>query len=70
MLRLKCPAQNYAWGRKPTDTNGRKGSEVSCCHHQSGLSHHESALPIGTDLGYGGNQIRRAMHTSSTPCCY
>jgi hypothetical protein len=28
MLRLQCPAQNYAWGRKPGASNGRKGSEV------------------------------------------
>ena len=63
MLRLKCPAQNYAWGRKPTDTNGRKGSEVSYCYISLGLSLREGALPIGVDLGYGGNHIRRAMST-------
>lgn len=29
MLQLKCPAQNYAWGRKAGTSNGRKGSTVS-----------------------------------------
>ena len=28
MLRLQCPAQNYAWGKKPGGSNGKKGSEV------------------------------------------
>ena len=29
MLRLKCPVQNYAWGRKPDTSGGKRGSEVT-----------------------------------------
>ncbi|CAK0769933.1 hypothetical protein CVIRNUC_003717 [Coccomyxa viridis] len=36
MLQLKCPAQNYAWGRKPAGANGRKGSEVAALVEGSG----------------------------------
>ena len=28
MLQLKCPAQNYAWGRKAGRNNGKIGSTV------------------------------------------
>ena len=41
MLRLQCPVQNYAWGRKPDGGGGKRGSEViikSKCEHVNRFS--------------------------------
>ncbi|CAL8468083.1 g7622 [Coccomyxa elongata] len=37
MLRLKCPVQNYAWGRKPDTAGGKTGSEVAALAAGAGV---------------------------------
>ncbi|KAK9901534.1 hypothetical protein WJX75_001100 [Coccomyxa subellipsoidea] len=37
MLRLQCPVQNYAWGRKPDGGGGKRGSEVAALAAGAGV---------------------------------
>ncbi|EIE20706.1 mannose-6-phosphate isomerase [Coccomyxa subellipsoidea C-169] len=37
MLRLQCPVQNYAWGRKPDGGGGKRGSEVAALAAGAGI---------------------------------
>lgn len=60
MLRLKCPVQNYAWGRKP-DAEGKRGSEVipnvSLYHLSNALSLSVMFPHINSEWGEAGLAI-------------